>query len=204
MAEEGAGAPPAETYTLTVKGDGVTINKKVDAEVARAVVALAMGDADPLAKSSEDRGGGGGGGDAGEGAKPKRPKRSKRGTEKGRKGKPKRRPSKIGIVKDLSLRPKGKKSFMDFAAEKAPSDHYDKTIVCVFWLTEIAGVNASAEAVNTCYQGADWKRPADLRNALQQTASKKGWLDTADSDEIKLTVPGEDRVRHDLPKPAKK
>jgi len=199
MAEDAAEAATQETYKLTVKGGGVTIDKKIDANVARAVVALVMGgEAPPI--SPEDDGGDGGGG-----AKPRRAKRSKgeKGKGKGRSGKAKRGAS-VGIDKNLSLRPKGKQSFKEFAQEKAPSDHYEKTVVAVYWLIEVAGAKASAQAVNTCYQGADWKRPTDLRNTLQQTASKKGWLDTADSDEIKLTVPGEDYVRHDLPKSSKK
>jgi hypothetical protein len=197
MAEDAAEAATQETYKLTVKGVGVTIDKKIDANVARAVVTLVMG-GEPLSASPQDDGGGGG-------AKTRRPKRSKgeKGKGKGRSGKAKRAAS-VGIDKNLSLRPKGKQSFKEFAEEKAPADHYDKTVVAVYWLTEVASAKASAQAVNTCYQGADWKRPTDLRNTLQQTASKKGWLDTADSDEIKLTVPGEDYVRHDLPKSSKK
>lgn len=66
------------------------------------------------------------------------------------------------------------------------------------------GRKATPEAVNTCYQGVDWKRPADLRLALRLTASKKGWIDTADSADITITTSGEDHVRYDLPKPAKK
>jgi hypothetical protein len=197
MAEEGAGAPTKETFKLTLKGGGVTIDKKVDAEVARAVVALALGGTVPPVEDAADDSTGGG-------SKPRRTKPAKGGKGKGGGGKAKRRASSVGIDKTLSLRPKGKKSFKDFAAEKAPSDHYEKSVVAVYWLVKEAGVAATAEAVNTCYQGADWKRPADLRNTMAQAASKKGWLDTSDQDEVKLTVPGEDYVKHDLPKPAKK
>ncbi len=201
MAEEGAEVPTQETFKLTLKGGGVTIDKKVDAEVARAVVALALGGAVPPA--ADDDNGEGGGDAGGGGAKPRRAKRNKARKEKGG-GKAKRRPPSVGIDKNLSLRPKGKTPFKDFAAEKAPSDHYEKTVVAVYWLVKEAGVAATVEGVNTCYQGAEWKRPKDLRNSLQQTASSKGWLDTSDKDEVKLTVSGEDYVKHDLPKPARK
>lgn len=76
--------------------------------------------------------------------------------------------------------------------------------MCVYWLTREGGRKATPEAVNTCYRGVDWKRPADLRIALRLTASKKGWVDTADSTDITITTSGEDHVRYDLPKPAEK
>jgi len=88
--------------------------------------------------------------------------------------------------------------------EKRPTSQHDKHAVCVYWLTKEAGYKATPEAVNTCHQGVNWKRPADLRTALRLTASKKGWIDTADSADITITTSGEDHVRYDLPKPAKK
>jgi hypothetical protein len=203
MPEDGAEAPAQETFKLTLKGGGITIDKKVDGEVARAVVALAMGGALPTASSIDDDAAGDEGSGGGE-AKPRRAKRAKAAKGKGGGGKSKRRPPSVGIDKNLTLRPKGKTSFKDFVAEKAPSDQNSKNVVAVYWLVKEAGVAATAEGVNTCYQGAEWKRPKDLRNSLQQTASTKGWLDTSDKDEVKLTIPGEDYVKHDLPKPAKK
>jgi hypothetical protein len=196
MAEE---TPAPGVFKVSIDGGGLTMDREVDQTTALAVVNLLMGDEvpPPAAEEEEESGGAGGGGGS-------KPRRAKSGAK--RKGKGKGRSSKsksVGIDKNLSLRPKGKTSFKDFATEKAPSDHYEKTAVAVYWLVTEAGVAATAEAVNTCYQHVEWKRPADLRNALAQTASKKGWLDTSDKDEVKLTVPGEDYVKHDLPKPAK-
>jgi len=105
------------------------------------------------------------------------------------------------MVKDLSLRPKGKKAFADFVAEKQPSSHQQKQLVSVYWLAKEAGFSSgiSVDHINTCYHGAGWRRPSDLRNALAVTAVRKGWLDTSDGSDIKLTVPGEDFVVHELP-----
>jgi len=107
---------------------------------------------------------------------------------------------------DLSLRPKGKKAFAEFVAEKQPGSHQQKQLVAVYWLAKEAGLafGITVDHINTCYQGAGWKRPGNLRNSLAVTSVKKGWLDTSDGNDIKLTVPGEDFVLHELPPPQKK
>lgn len=200
------------TFEVAVNGGGLSMKTEVDAGTARAIVNLLMGGEDitasPSPASKEGDGGGKSGSGGGGATRARRTKQGsgssgKGGRGKGHSRKAKRRQS-VGLVKDLSLRPKGKKSFIDFAGEKKPANHNDKVTVCVFWLSKEAGQKATAEHVNTCYQGADWKRPTDLRDTLRQTASKKGWIDTADSDDIKVTTSGEDHVRHDLPEPAKK
>lgn len=195
-----------DKFRVTVKGGGLSMETEVDADAARAIVNILMGGEGVVASPSltlkkEDTGG-----DDGGRSGATRVRGAKRGTGSDKKGKAhsgkaKRRQS-VGLVKDLSLRPKEKKSFVDFANEKKPANHNDKVTVCVYWLTKEAGQKATAEHVNTCYQGADWKRPSDLRDTLRQTASKKGWIDTADSDDIKVTTSGEDHVKHDLPAPA--
>ena len=75
----------------------------------------------------------------------------------------------------------------------------------VYWLREEAGISSgiTVDHVNTCYAEANWARPADLRNALQVTAATKGWLDTSNMDDIRLTTRGEDELLHNLP-PKKK
>jgi hypothetical protein len=201
-----------DKFKVAVKGGGLSMETEVDGGTARAIVNLLMGGegvaASPPPPTSKEEDGGGNSGRGGSARRGRRAKQDSGSSGKGDRGKghsrkAKRRQS-VGLVKDLSLRPKGKKSFKDFADEKKPTNHNDKVTVCVFWLSKEAGQKATAEHVNTCYQGADWKRPTDLRDTLRQTASKKGWIDTADSDDIKVTTSGEDHVRHDLPEPAKK
>jgi hypothetical protein len=53
-------------------------------------------------------------------------------------------------------------------------------------------------AVYTFFKTLGWPVPSDLRNTLQQ-AGTKGWLDTKDSEDIKLTAMGENLVEHTLP-----
>jgi hypothetical protein len=182
-----------ETYELKLKGSGVTIDKELDAETARQVMEIVMGGAPPGEPRSTGRRG-------------KRRARAK--TKNGGSGaKTKRRSRQSpGVVKTLSMRPQGKKSFKDFVGEKSPKTHSEKQIVIVDWLREEAGLTTGigVDHVNTCYREARWSRPADLENNLQSTAAQKGWLDTSNMEDIKLTPRGEDQVEHELPPPSKK
>lgn len=190
---------PAGAFTVTITGDGLNVEKEIDSEQAMAIIALAMGASTPAVggsaaqKSAAKRRSSSGSRRSGAAASTSATKRTRRSN-----GGP-------SVVKDLSLRPKGKKSLADFVAEKQPSSHQQKQLVAVYWLAKEAGLASgiSVDHVNTCYQGVGWKRPSNLGNALAVTSMRKGWLDTSDGSNIKLTVPGEDFVVHELP-PKKK
>lgn len=108
------------------------------------------------------------------------------------------------VRKDLDLRPKDKMSLPEFAEGKAPKNNYDKNVVSVYYLRQIAGTEAvGVDHVFTCYREMGWREPADLANSLQQTASKMGYLDTAIRDDIKLTPAGRNHVDLDLPRKKK-
>ena len=90
---------------------------------------------------------------------------------------------------------------MDFAAEKIPAGHKERQAVAVYWLQHVAEVEGiTVGHVNTCYQEAAWTRPKNLAVSLGLTASKTGWLDTADATDVTVTTRGEDYVRHSLPR----
>ena len=124
-----------------------------------------------------------------------------------REGKPasrKRRSSTPTFVRDLDLRPKEKQSFKDFAATKSPESNHERSAVSVYWLTQIADVSGvTIDHVYTCYKEANWKVPPNLANSLAVTANKKGWLNTEDMQNLRVTVPGENLVEHDLPRKGK-
>ncbi len=105
------------------------------------------------------------------------------------------------MVKDLNLKPKGKKSFDDFANEKKPGSNKEKCTVAVYYLrNELEHSKISASHVFTCFKHLMWRVPANLPNTLQVTASVQGWLDTGNMEEIKVTTIGENLVEHDLPR----
>jgi len=108
------------------------------------------------------------------------------------------------VVKELDLRPKGKKSLADFAAEKNPTSNHDKTAVALYYLANEANVSpVTRDHVFTAYREMGWKIPTDFANSLQQTATKKRFLDTSDAENLRLLTPGQNRVEHDLPEQKK-
>jgi hypothetical protein len=104
------------------------------------------------------------------------------------------------MVKSLDLKPTGKKSFADFIKEKNPVSHHERSLAAAWYLTNIAGAKVvDVNHIFTCFKVAGWRLPANLRNAMQVAASTKGWLDTADMEDIKVTVHGDNYIEHDLP-----
>ncbi len=115
--------------------------------------------------------------------------------------KPKSTPT---LVKDLNLKPSGKKSFEEFAKEKSPSSDPEKCTVCVYYL--INELNQSPLSVNhvfTCFKNIGWRVPADIESTLYWTASQKGWLDTSNMSDIKVSISGSNLIEHDLPRKGK-
>lgn len=105
----------------------------------------------------------------------------------------------IAMNKTLNLSPSGKKSAIQFQSEKSPTSAIQKCVVAAYYLRETIEVDAVTVAdVFTFFKTVGWKVPTDLKNTLQQAGSK-GWLDTADGDDIKITSMGENLVEHDLP-----
>jgi hypothetical protein len=110
-----------------------------------------------------------------------------------------------GHDKTLSLHPTGKTSFKDFVADKRPGNSFlEHNVVAAYWLAHVAEVGAvTADQIFSCYRDVTWKLPGDLRNSLQKTAYMKGWLDTKDTDDIKVTPQGINFVDLELPRPDK-
>ena len=133
-------------------------------------------------------------------------------SRKNKSARKKARPKKSGtkqsspsIEKELNLKPKGKKSFDDFVAEKQPKANGEKCTIAVFYLrNELDHSKVGVSHVFTCFKHMKWRIPADLMNTLAWTASKKGWLDTKKMDDIKATTIGENLVEHDLARTPKK
>lgn len=179
---------PSATYKITLKGDGIAVDKEIDGATATEVVALIMGGASPGIGTSSHR----------------RSTSRKRAASKpsaARRGKPKAKARQPGVINDLNLRPSGKQSFVDFAKEKKPGGHFEKQAVILYWLRHSAGLSAgiTLDHVNTCYTAAEWKRPARFASNMSLTAARKRWIDTSDMSNIVLTTLGEDEVKHNLP-----
>lgn len=128
-------------------------------------------------------------------AKAKKAKAKTKGTSKSKLS--------LSIVKDLKLNPDGKKSFREFVNEKQPSTNQEKCTVALYYLQHELGMeDITVNHIYTCYKEVNW-RITDLYNILVLTASRKGWVDTSNTENIKITPRGENLVEHDLPRKTK-
>lgn len=118
-------------------------------------------------------------------------------TPKG-KGRKKKRPS-PSLVKDLDLRPNGKEALGDFFSRYEPKSNFEKNLIFIYWLREIADVPViNVNHVYTCYREIPVSAPKAFYQSLIDTSNKKGWIDTADIADIKVTVGGVNYFNHNL------
>ena len=106
-------------------------------------------------------------------------------------------------MKDLDLSPKGDtESLRDFYAHYLPKTNFEKNLIFVYWLQQIAGMSGITEDhVFTCYRSIPGiKAPVALYQSLIDTSNRRGWLNTTSTDDIKVTVPGMNYLEHDLPR----
>jgi hypothetical protein len=125
------------------------------------------------------------------------------GQKRGGKTQTKRGRKKEGyqIVKDLDLSGnKSKKSLKDFYREKQPTKNLERNAVFVYYLKNIAKVpNVNKNHVYTCYKDVEERVPGNLKQSLLDTSHHKGWVDTTNMDDLKISTRGENFVEHDLP-----
>ena len=106
----------------------------------------------------------------------------------------------IPVDSSLDIEPEGKKSLPDFASEKKPSSMQDQSMVIVYWLKDVLGLeNVGLSQIHTCYKKMGWKDPKNPGNQLQVISTKKKWLDTSDMENIQLTHTGSQHIEHALP-----
>lgn len=109
------------------------------------------------------------------------------------------------LLKELDLRPSGKKSFKDFYEEKKPGSASEFNTVAVYYLTDTLGMTGVTQNhIYTCYKEVTKRPPEAFNQSLRDTASKNGYIDTSDMSNIKLPLRGRNFVEHDLPKEKKK
>lgn len=105
------------------------------------------------------------------------------------------------ILKDLDLRGNGGQSFKDFFNEKKPKSATEFNSVAVYFLADILKISGiTPNHVYTCYKEVKQRPPEAFVQSLRDAASKHGYIDTADMNNIKIPLRGKNFVEHDLPK----
>lgn len=107
------------------------------------------------------------------------------------------------LLKDLNLMSDGtSESLRDFYGKYEANTNLERTLIFVYYLQHIRGIESiNINHVFTCYRNIDGlKIPGHLKQNILDTSSKKGWLDTADMENIKVPVTGVNYIEHDMPK----
>lgn len=113
--------------------------------------------------------------------------------------KPRRAPS-YSLVKDLNLMPEGRESFTHFFGRKKPEGPQETLTVCVYWLSKIAEITGiGPNHLYTCLKEAKVSVPNDIAQVCRNIANRKGWIDTRDGNDLKVTINGENHVEHKMP-----
>lgn len=88
----------------------------------------------------------------------------------------------------------------EFFAQKKPSNHYEKTAVFAYYLSQF---NKKTEIrfgeILSCYEEVDEKKPSII-DIIKNSIRYKGWLEPGyDKFTTRLTISGENFVKFDLP-----
>ena len=104
------------------------------------------------------------------------------------------------MLSDLDLSGGGKvERLKDYFAKYSTNSNLVRNLIFVYYLQnelKISGI--TIDHVFTCYRDVGVKVPGALQQSLWDTR-KKGWLDTKNSEDIKVTVHGLNYLEHDLP-----
>jgi hypothetical protein len=110
--------------------------------------------------------------------------------------------SHMAVVKELDLKKSGANpSLRDFYIQKKPKTFSEQNAVFVFYLNRIKEMDSvTPNHVFTCYKEVKARVPGAFYQSLLDTSRIKGWIDTGDTENIRITTVGENFVQHDLPK----
>lgn len=106
------------------------------------------------------------------------------------------------FVKDLDLSGGGKiERLKDFYAKYNVTSNFERNLIFVYYLQhKVEQPNITIDHVFTCYREVGVKVPKALQQSLWDTTNRRGWLDTSDANDLKVTVPGMNYLEHDMPK----
>ena len=92
----------------------------------------------------------------------------------------------------------------EFYAEKKPANHYEKTVVFVYYLTKInKETDVKYGVILSFYEEVDEKKPSII-DIIKNSVRYKGWLEQGSGKFItRLTISGENFVKFDLPQQKK-
>ncbi|HKJ33081.1 MAG TPA: hypothetical protein VKA34_14690 [Balneolales bacterium] len=102
------------------------------------------------------------------------------------------------LITDLNLVPNGNESLQDFFSKYNATNNFERNVVILYYLKRILNLdNIGINHIYTCYKHLSLKVPL-LGQSLRDTKNRKGWIDTANSDNLKVAVAGENFIEHEI------
>lgn len=104
------------------------------------------------------------------------------------------------LVTSLNLVSKGKISLKDYFNKYITKNNFEYNIVILSYLkNESNEDNVGINHIYTCYKHLAIKIP-NIRQSLVDTKNRKGWIETANTDDLQITVAGENFIDHEINK----
>lgn len=101
------------------------------------------------------------------------------------------------MLTDLNLRPSGKLSLEDFYNSLVVKSNMERNITILYYLKRILEIeNVNVNHVYTCYKKVGSKVP-NIYQGLIDTKNRKGWIDTNNMDDLKVSISGENYIEHE-------
>ena len=99
------------------------------------------------------------------------------------------------FITELNLSPSGKDSLKNFMSKYKVSSGAEYNLVFVYYLQKIIGEkNIGANHIYTCYMNLGSKFPSNIRQSLADTKSRKGWINTSNMNDIRVSTIGENAI----------
>jgi len=112
----------------------------------------------------------------------------------------KRTPNSYTLI-PLNLYPSNAESLKGFYEKFNATNFFEKNLIYAYYLEKVLMMGeVTIDHMYTCYKQTNQKVPGNLYQSLIDTRNRKGWVDTRDMEDIKVTVTGENYVEHDMPK----
>jgi len=101
-------------------------------------------------------------------------------------------------LSDFDFRPSGKDSLKDFFNRYDSKSNLEHNLLFTYYLQEIIKVDGiTMSHIFSCYRHLGLKIPS-FPQTLVDTKSRKGWIETADSDNLKVTREGINHFEHEF------
>lgn len=103
------------------------------------------------------------------------------------------------LLNDINLYPTDKENLKDFYGKYISKTFFENNLLYVFYLEKMLKVSEiTVDHVYTCYKKTGQKVPGNLYQSLADTRKLKGWIDTKNMNDLKVSIQGENHVDHEM------